>query len=371
MCKVSVIVPVYNTEKYLRACLNSLAAQTLKDFEVIIVNDGSTDDSLSIAEEFAAYHSNFKLFSIENNGVSHARNYGAEMSHGDYLAFVDSDDEVEPDYCKAMYEKAVRDGNDVVICWHEWILRTFDGALQKKPMINTFREKDNFRLEDYPSFVLAVNDGPWNKLVKRELFSLVHFSEQIRYGEDHQFSVKVCCLAEQIGTVKQILYHYFRIHGDATARISPKWLDVVLNMEQLLNFLRQKRFEERFYSEVEQFCFLHMTADYNRLVEKDDNTWKLRLLFLGKTQACLRKNFPHWRKNHYYIEKKYAMPGKDARFYRRWHLQLLIIMSRFLPAAVYRQILRVDRKVMRAGRRLSRKLYPFTTNCKKCRDRKM
>ena len=270
---------------------------------------------------------------------------------------MDSDDEVEPDYCKAMYEKAVRDGNDVVICWHEWILRTFDGVLQKKPMINTFVEEDNFRLEDKPSLVMSLNGGPWNKLVKRELFFLVRFPEQIRFGEDLQFSVKVCCLAEQIGVVKQILYHYFRIHSDVTARISPKWLDIDLNMEQLLNFLRQERFEERFYSEIEQFCFLRMTGHYNRLVEKDDNTWKLRLLFLGKTQACLRKNFPHWRKNHYYIEKKYAMPGKDARFYRRWHLQLLIILSRFLPAAVYRQILWVNRKVMGMGRRLSRKLY--------------
>ena len=82
MCKVSVIVPVYNTERYLRACLESLAAQTLDDIEIIVVNDGSTDGSLAIAEEFAAKRSCFKVYSTENKGVSHARNYGAKMSQG-------------------------------------------------------------------------------------------------------------------------------------------------------------------------------------------------------------------------------------------------------------------------------------------------
>ena len=82
MCKVSVIVPVYNTERYLRACLESLAAQTLDDIEIIVVNDGSTDGSLAIAEEFAAKRSWFKVYSTENKGVSHARNYGAKMSQG-------------------------------------------------------------------------------------------------------------------------------------------------------------------------------------------------------------------------------------------------------------------------------------------------
>ena len=82
VCKVSVIVPVYNTEKYLRNCLESLAAQTLDDMEVVVVNDGSTDGSLAIAEEFAARYDWFHVFSTENRGVSHARNYGAKMSRG-------------------------------------------------------------------------------------------------------------------------------------------------------------------------------------------------------------------------------------------------------------------------------------------------
>ena len=99
MCKVSVIVPVYNKEPYLRACLDSLAAQTLDDVEIIVVDDGSTDGSLAIAREYEHLESpRFRVFSIENRGVSHARNYGAKIAGGGYLAFVDGDDEVEPDY---------------------------------------------------------------------------------------------------------------------------------------------------------------------------------------------------------------------------------------------------------------------------------
>lgn len=85
MCKVSVIVPVYNTEKYLRACLASSAAQTLDNIEVVVVNDGSTDGSLAIAKEFAEEYHWFKVYSTENKGVSHARNYGASYSHGQYV----------------------------------------------------------------------------------------------------------------------------------------------------------------------------------------------------------------------------------------------------------------------------------------------
>lgn len=184
MCNVSVVVPVYNTEKYLRACLDSLAVQTLDDMEVVVVNDGSTDGSLTIAEEFAEKYPWFKVCSTESKGVSHARNYGAACSRGQYITFVDSDDDVEPDYCKAMYEKAVRDGNDVVMCRLDHIV-DHNGQAEHITYPKTFWEEDNFRLCDHPELFANMSTGPYNKLVKRELFFSVRFDEDIRYIEDH------------------------------------------------------------------------------------------------------------------------------------------------------------------------------------------
>lgn len=115
--KVSIIVPVYNTSHYLRQCLISLKNQTLKDIEVIIVDDGSTDASPSICDEFNNV-STFSIFHNQNNGVSEARNFGIEKAKGKYLMFVDSDDWLEPDACKNLYLAAEDENVDLVICAH-------------------------------------------------------------------------------------------------------------------------------------------------------------------------------------------------------------------------------------------------------------
>ena len=113
--KVSIILPVYNVEKYLSACLDSLLAQTLEEIEIVAVNDGSTDGSLQILQAYQSLNpEKLFIFSTENHGVSRARNYGFAHSHGEYVWFVDSDDFVEPDACRLLYEKATADGSDLV-----------------------------------------------------------------------------------------------------------------------------------------------------------------------------------------------------------------------------------------------------------------
>ena len=114
--KVSVIVPVYKVEQYLRQCMDSLVGQTLQEIEIVAVNDGSPDNSLQILEEYQIkYPQKVRVFSIENQGVSHARNYGFSLSRGEYILFVDSDDFLEKDACRKLYEKAVAHGNDLIL----------------------------------------------------------------------------------------------------------------------------------------------------------------------------------------------------------------------------------------------------------------
>ena len=114
--KVSVIVPVYKVEQYLRQCMDSLVGQTLQEIEIVAVNDGSPDNSLQILEEYQIkYPQKVRVFSIENQGVSHARNYGFSLSRGEYILFVASDDFLEKDACRKLYEKAVAHGNDLIL----------------------------------------------------------------------------------------------------------------------------------------------------------------------------------------------------------------------------------------------------------------
>ena len=114
MAKVSVIIPVYNTEKYLRRCLDSVCNQTLRDIEIICINDCSTDNSLSILEEYAGNDNRIKLIDFkENKGAAVARNTGIDMAEGKYIGFVDSDDFVDLDFYEKLYTKAVETGADI------------------------------------------------------------------------------------------------------------------------------------------------------------------------------------------------------------------------------------------------------------------
>lgn len=113
--KISVIVPVYNAEKTISKCIQSLLEQTFQEFELILVNDGSKDNSLQLLKEFEEHHSNFKVIDQVNGGASIARNTGLDAASGDYIVFVDIDDYLDSDYLDVLYQEIVKTGNDIVI----------------------------------------------------------------------------------------------------------------------------------------------------------------------------------------------------------------------------------------------------------------
>lgn len=351
MCKVTVIVPVYNSEKYLRTCLDTLAAQTLDDIEIVIVNDGSTDGSLAIAEEFAARYSWFNVYSTENMGVSHARNYGVELSHGDYLAFVDSDDGVEPDYCKVMYEKAVKDGNDLVVCQFDRVTMS-NGQIKHVVLPNTLFEVDNFRMAAQRELFANISVGPWDKLVRRDLFERLCFPEGIHYAEDQIFAVKAFCLAQNIGTVKNILYHYYyEIHGGITSSFGEERLDWLAVMAQLYNFMRSDEIGGVFDAELEYFIVAKCIRLCSAVVVRTDLPYELRVRIVRGIHAFLNDKLPGWRRNPHYISEvkkrahRFRPPhynyskGKQVRppycNYSEGHLLFLIILSRLFPGGLF------------------------------------
>lgn len=115
-CKVSIVVPVYNAEKYLDQCLNSLVNQDIENVEIIVINDGSTDSSKSICEKFALNYDRIKFIDKINEGVSVARNVGLDLANGKYITFVDADDYVEKNFCSVLYVKAEEKQSDITIC---------------------------------------------------------------------------------------------------------------------------------------------------------------------------------------------------------------------------------------------------------------
>lgn len=216
--RISVIIPVYNVEKYLRRCLDSVEKQTFKDFEAILIDDGSKDGSGKICDEYAQKDSRFKVIHKANGGVSAARNDGLDRAQGDYISFIDSDDSFENIFLETLINAAEKYDADISVCGIKYI--TGDG--EKKSEISAALNK-NARLDrNYIENTVLKNiidcrtDGyfsVWNKLFKRSLFSDVRFGNDISFGEDLIFAVKCFLKARSLCYTDKFLYNYYCLDG--------------------------------------------------------------------------------------------------------------------------------------------------------------
>jgi len=180
--KVSVIIPVYNTEKYLHECLDSVIKQTLKEIEIICVNDGSTDGSLSILDEYAARDNRIIVITQENKGAGVARNTGLEIARGEYLYFLDSDDLLKLSMLKKLYKGAIKSDADITICnykkYNVQLKRYFKSPFDNRN--NRFPAKESFSFDDIPGKLFKVmNNETWNKLFNKKFI----MSNSIRFQE--------------------------------------------------------------------------------------------------------------------------------------------------------------------------------------------
>lgn len=200
---ISVIVPVYNTEAYLRQCLDSLLAQTLQDIEIIIIDDGSTDESVAICSQYADKDDRVKLFRNEHKGVAAARNEGIKSSQSAFIMFVDSDDWVEPDFCEVPYNTALETGANMVI-FKIWMHGKYGRPIRQKafPREGTV-SKQSVLTNNWGQLAAA----PVNKLFRRELFEGVQYPEGHLY-EDSAVTYRLVYAAEIVYLMNRYLYHY-------------------------------------------------------------------------------------------------------------------------------------------------------------------
>ena len=217
--KLSVIVPVYNAAPYLPRCLDSLCAQTLDDYELLLIDDGSTDASPAILEDYRArYPEKIRVLRLENGGQGRARNRGLALAQGDYIGFADSDDWVEPDMFASLWEAARKEDADLAVC-DAW--ECPEGG-EPRPMPLCEREG---------AFKATV---VWNKLTRRELFETLRFPEGKLWYEDLPVAVRLLLRARRVAEVRRPLYHY-RVGQYSTMnnRNAAKNLDLLAALELL------------------------------------------------------------------------------------------------------------------------------------------
>lgn len=250
MPKVSVIVPVYNAEKYLQECVDSILGQTIADLELILVDDGSTDSSPELCDGYAQQDTRVKVIHKPNGRAASARNAGLRAASGEYVAFVDSDDWILP----GMYEKMLETGADVTLC--DYV--RFRGETEipfSQPNVNAgFYDKTQMREKIYPHLVMDGIEYPitisnWVLLIRRDIIvrNRLSYREDIHISEDAPFGSEVLYCANSFAYLKgEHFYHYRMTEGSASKTYQPWWWD---------SFLKINEETENFFSECEDYDF--------------------------------------------------------------------------------------------------------------------
>ncbi len=252
---VSMIIPVYNVRDYLRKCLDSVAAQTYKALEVIIVNDGSPDDSLEIILEYTAKYPHFSCYTIENRGLGGARNYGMEHATGDYVLFLDSDDYIAPNCVEVMVTAAEKTGSDMVIA-NCYDVRE-DGSVILAYQ-NQYRNATTSLVQE-PE-ILFNRVSAWGKLYKRELLEGFSYVSRVWY-EDMRLTPKLYLRAEKITYVDDSLFYYVQREGSImNNRNYRRNLEVIEAFEDLLGWFRAQGAYETYKDALEFLVIEHVAV---------------------------------------------------------------------------------------------------------------
>ena len=296
MKKVSVIVPVYNVEAYLDRCLDSLVNQTLKDIEIIVVNDGSPDNSQDIIDKYVKKYENVFGYKKKNGGLSDARNYGLNKASGDYIAFVDSDDYVESTMFSKLYNKACEGNFDVVVSNFDYV----DDLGNLLGVGSSNIDKDLYG-DEIKKSMLNIYPTAWNKLYKRELFSNnIEFKKGVWF-EDVEFMYRLFPYIKSIGVVFDNLYHYVQREGAITKTFDERLYHYIDNWNGIIDFYKDRGLYDDYKMELE-FCYVrYLYANFVKQATNYRDKDKYREA-VNEVIKNVKDKFPCYRKNKYFYK---------------------------------------------------------------------
>ena len=311
--KVSLIIPIYNVEKYLRECLDSVVNQTLKDIEIILIDDGSTDSSLSICKEYAKNDDRIKILTQKNQGAAIARNKGIELAKGDYISIIDSDDYFDLKMLEKLYNKAINNNLDITICYSQEIndsdkkISNLDYSINKEYLPS----KEIFNYKDFTKFIFNFCIGwSWDKLYKREFVIENNLKFQnLRSTNDLFFVFLSLVLADRISILDDILitHRYNRKNQLSETREQAPFCFI-----EAIYALQKELENKNIYLEVEQ-SFINFVVDFS--------AWHVESIKKASAKNVIRK-----LKNETFIKLK-IFDKPEAYFYNQSTRDFLLKLS--------------------------------------------
>ena len=291
-CKLSIIVPVYGVEKYIDKCLNSLVKQSLKEIEIIVVNDGTKDNSQKIIDKYVKkYPDKIKSYIKENGGQGSARNYGLKKTTGEYIGYVDSDDFVEKDMYKKLYNKAKENNYDIVVCGNYNVSEDYQNK-----NIDAFINNYNTDLENIFFGKMAV----WNKIYKRDILikNKLEFKEKVWY-EDLAFTLKAIMNSNTFAFIDEPLYDYLIREGSTMNNSNVKRnLEILEAFDDILSYIKHNKKEE-YFDKVEFLAIDHIYISAIVRILKANADNKIKKETVNELICYMNKNFPNYKNNEY------------------------------------------------------------------------
>lgn len=302
---VSVIVPIYNVERYLNKCLDSISRQTYSNLEIILINDGSTDDSLRICENYKMRDDRIKVINKKNGGVSSSRNIGLKHATGKYLTFIDSDDYVDKRMIEIMLKILKEKNADIVICNTRNVYEESDFATSQNDIFDTVKYNNVEALK------CIFNEKPfnavcWGKLYKKSLFDDLYFDENIKIAEDLDILYKIFFYSNSIYYISAPLYNW-TVRNDSAihCEYNKDWEGEILVCDRIIEFTRIKcpkitNYAIKRYLRIVIYC-----------IDKSiDNNLKLEYLI-----GCLKKYNLKFSKNYIKFYLKYIFIKFFSKLY--------------------------------------------------------
>lgn len=307
MAKVSIIIPVYNSRKYLKKCLDSVCNQSLEDIEIIILDDMSTDGSLDIVRNYEKNDSRIKVISMNTNcGPGALRNIGICEANGEYIGFVDSDDYIEPDMYSVLYQKMIQNDVDIVAC--NFVKEVY-GIDYKKILFgvssNSLQETI-IEPKKEPDFLYDQAVVCWNKLYKHEFIENFTFPEYLKY-EDYPMVINMLGSANRIFSMDRSFYHY-RVRPNSLTTSDYKKFNV-----QALDIFECNQEIKKYYISNGLFSIYEETLNnifLTHLLVKLGSMLSISMPFDKKKQLInyytnlVDIEFNNWKENKYYQEKR-------------------------------------------------------------------
>lgn len=288
MVKVSVIVPAYNEEKHIKSCLDSIIANDLKEIEIIVINDGSIDSTSKILDEYKKYDI-IKVIEKENEGQGSARNIGIDLAKGEFLTFVDADDEIHNNMLTKMYEKLQKEQADICVCDY------FEINKDNKVVKNAIPQKTEDIKKDY---IVSIA-GPCNKLIRTEILkkNSLYFPKTGIY-EDIAIVPLIATYTNKITYLEEPLYYYYIRQGSTMrqTKFNEKLLSIYNVLDILEQGFKQTGLLEQYKEELEFIYIKHLLyAGNGRFLEYKEGKQEVK-----KIANIMKLKYPNWRKNKYY-----------------------------------------------------------------------